>query len=205
MASLLYRLGIFSARRAWIVILTWFLLLAAAGTAALTAGGQFSSSMSINGVPSQVVIEQLKKSFPEASRGSGQVIFQKADGTKFNTDDRAAITAALDKVLTLEGVAETLNPFEIEAEINKQRDEVADGRQKLLDGEKALVDGEAEIAANKIKLADGLVKLDEAEKKLKAQSAQLEAGIKQAQAAGAPEAQIQGMMAGSRADHCWLC
>lgn len=196
MASLLYRLGIFSARRAWIVILTWFLLLAAAGTAALTAGGQFSSSMSINGVPSQVVIEQLKKSFPEASRGSGQVIFQKADGTKFNTDDRAAITAALDKVLTLEGVAETLNPFEIEAEINKQRDEVADGRQKLLDGEKALVDGEAEIAANKIKLADGLVKLDEAEKKLKAQSAQLEAGIKQAQAAGAPEAQIQGMMAG---------
>jgi RND superfamily putative drug exporter len=196
MASLLYRLGKFSARRAWIVILTWFLLLAAAGIAALTAGGQFSSSMSINGVPSQVVIEQLKKSFPEASRGSGQVIFQKADGTKFNSDDRAAITAALDKVLTLEGVAETLNPFEVEAEINKQRDEVADGRQEVLDGEQAIIDGEAEIAANKIKLADGLVKLDDAEKKLKAQSAQLEAGIKQAQAAGAPEAQIQGMMSG---------
>ena len=196
MASLLYRLGKFSARRAWIVILTWFLLLAAAGIAALTAGGQFSSSMSINGVPSQVVIEQLKKTFPEASRGSGQVIFQKADGTKFNSDDRAAITAALDKVLTLEGVAETLNPFEVEAEINKQRDEVADGRQEVLDGEQAIIDGEAEIAANKIKLADGLVKLDDAEKKLKAQSAQLEAGIKQAQAAGAPEAQIQGMMSG---------
>lgn len=196
MASLLYRLGKFSARRAWFVVIAWILILGASGAAALTAGGKFSSSMSINGVPSQVVIEQLKNSFPDASRGSGQVIFQKADGSKFNTDDRAAITAALDEVLKLEGVSETLNPFTIEDEINSQRADVADGWKKITDGEKAIEDGKAEIAANKIKLADGLKKLDAAEAKLKTQSAQLEAGIKQAQAAGAPEAQIQAMMAG---------
>ena len=118
MASLLYRLGKFSARRAWFVVLAWVLILGAAATAALTAGGSFTSSMSINGVPSQVVIEQLKKSFPEASRGSGQVIFQKADGSKLNTDDRAAITAALEEVLTLDGVSEIINPFTVEDEIN---------------------------------------------------------------------------------------
>jgi len=196
MASLLYRLGSFSARKAWLVVITWILILGAAAAAALTAGGQFTSSMSINGVPSQVVISQLKKSFPEASRGSGQVIFQKADGSKLNTDDRAAITAALEKVLTLEGVSETLNPFSVEDEINSQRAEVIDGWKKITDGEQAIADGKAEIAANKIKLADGIKKLDDAEAKLKTQSAQLEAGIKQAQAAGAPAAQIQGMIAG---------
>lgn len=196
MASLLYRLGSFSARKAWLVVITWILILGAAAAAALTAGGQFTSSMSINGVPSQVVIAQLKKSFPEASRGSGQVIFQKADGSKLNTDDRAAITAALEKVLTLEGVSETLNPFSVEDEINSQRAEVIDGWKKITDGEQAIADGKAEIAANKIKLADGIKKLDDAEAKLKTQSAQLEAGIKQAQAAGAPAAQIQGMIAG---------
>lgn len=196
MASLLYRLGSFSARKAWLVVITWILILGAAAAAALTAGGQFTSSMSINGVPSQVVIAQLKKSFPEASRGSGQVIFQKADGSKLNTDDRASITAALEKVLTLEGVSETLNPFSVEDEINSQRAEVIDGWKKITDGEQAIADGKAEIAANKIKLADGIKKLDDAEAKLKTQSAQLEAGIKQAQAAGAPAAQIQGMIAG---------
>ena len=195
MASLLYRLGKFSARRAWIVILAWLLILAASVTMMLTTGGKLSSSMAINGVPSQVVIEQLKKSFPEASRGSGQVVFQKADGSKFNTDDRAAVAKALAEVETLPGVAETLNPFTIEEELNTKRADVADGWQKIADGEKDLVDGKAEIADNKIKLADGLVKLDAAEAKLKSQSAQLEAGIKQAQAAGAPEAQIQGMIA----------
>ena len=196
MASLLYRLGSFSARKAWLVVVAWILILGAAAAAALTAGGQFTSSMSINGVPSQVVIAQLKKSFPEASRGSGQVIFQKADGSKLNTDDRAAITAALEKVLTLEGVSQTLNPFSVEDEIIAQRAKVTDGWKKINDGEQAIVDGRAEIAANKIKLADGIKKLDAAEAKLKTQSAQLEAGIKQAQAAGAPAAQIQGMIAG---------
>jgi RND superfamily putative drug exporter len=196
MASLLYRLGKFSARRAWIVIFAWLLILGVTGTLAITGGGKLSSSMSINGVPSQVVIEQLKKSFPEASRGSGQVVFQKADGSAFNTDDRAAVAAALAEVKTLPGVADTLNPFTIEEDIAQKRADVADGWKKITDGEKAIVDGQAEIAANKTKLADGLVKLDAAEAKLKTQSAQLEAGIKQAQAAGAPEAQIQGMIAG---------
>ena len=196
MASLLYRLGNFSARRAWFVILAWVLILGAAGTLAVTGGGKLSSSMSINGVPSQVVIEQLKKNFPVASRGSGQVVFQKADGSKFNTDDRAAVAAALAEVKTLPGVADSLNPFTVETEINKKRADVADGWQKITDGEQAIADGKVEIAANKKKLADGLVKLDAAEADLKAKSAQLEAGIKQAQAAGAPAAQIQGMIAG---------
>jgi RND superfamily putative drug exporter len=42
MASLLYRLGKFSAHRAWFVILAWVLILGAAGTLAVTGGGKLS-------------------------------------------------------------------------------------------------------------------------------------------------------------------
>ena len=195
MAALLYRLGNFSARKAWFVIIAWLLILGAAGTAALTAGGKLSSSMSIDGVPSQVVIDQLKKNFEVASRGSGQVIFQKADGTKFTETDKSAIAAALAEVELLPGIAQTLNPFEIADEIKQSQDKVADGWAKLESGKKDLESGKAEIAANKIKLADGLAKLDAAEAKLKKQSAELEAGIAQMKAAGAPQAQIDALIA----------
>ena len=195
MAALLYRLGNFSARKAWFVIIAWLLILGAAGTAALTAGGKLSSSMSIDGVPSQVVIDQLKKNFEVASRGSGQVIFQKADGTTFTETDKSAIAAALAEVELLPGIAQTLNPFEIADEIKQSQDKVADGWAKLESGKKDLESGKAEIAANKIKLADGLAKLDAAEAKLKKQSAELEAGIAQMKAAGAPQAQIDALIA----------
>ena len=115
MAKWLFKLGQFSARKAWFVLLAWVLILGAAGTAALTLGGTLSSSMSIDGVPSQVVVDQLKKNFEVASRGSGQVIFQKADGSKLNTNDRAAITAALEEVLTLDGVSGDIERDQISA------------------------------------------------------------------------------------------
>lgn len=196
MAKWLFKLGQFSSRKAWLVLLAWVLILGAAATAALTAGGKLSSSMSIDGVPSQVVIDQLKKSFEVASRGSGQVVFQKADGTKFNDTDKTAVATALAEVEELDGIAQTLNPFEIEAEIQENRDKVADGWAKVTSGEKDIIDGKAEIATNKTKLADGLAKLDAAEAKLKKQSAELEAGIAQAKAAGAPQAQLDAMAAG---------
>lgn len=195
MAALLYRLGQFSARRAWAVIGAWLLILAATVGLMLTAGGKLSSSISIDGVPSQLVIDQLQKSFPEASRASGQVIFHKADGTEFTKADRTAIAAALADVKNLDGVADAIDPFDVEKQIADRRAEVTDGAEQLVDGEKKIADGRKEIAANKTKLADGLAKLNAAQKDLETQSAQLEAGIKQAQAAGAPQTQIDALIA----------
>ena len=195
MASLLYKLGLFSARRAWVVLVAWILLLGVAATLALTNGGKLTTSISINGVPAQVVIDQLKKNFPEASRGSGQAVLQKADGSKFNDADIAAVTAALADVEKLNGISGTLNPFTIQSEIEDRRKEVIDGEADLLKGEQDLVSGQTEIVTNRKKLEDGAKKLDDAEAKLKVQSTQLEAGIAQATAAGAPQAQIDALIA----------
>jgi len=86
MAELLYRLGKFSARRSWLVIITWLLLLAATVTTMTLAGGKLSTAMSIPGTPAQRVIDDLKKSFPAASHGNASVVFHAANG-KF-TDAR---------------------------------------------------------------------------------------------------------------------
>lgn len=195
MAALLYRLGQFSARRAWAIIGAWILILAATVGLMFTAGGKLSSSIAIDGVPSQLVIDQLQKSFPEASRASGQVIFHKSDGTSFTKADRTAIAAALTEVKSLDGVADAIDPFEVEKQIADGRAEVTDGAKQLVDGEKKIADGRKEIASNKTKLTDGLAKLEAAQKDLETQSSQLEAGIKQAQAAGAPQTQIDALIA----------
>jgi RND superfamily putative drug exporter len=171
------------------------LLLGVAATLALTNGGKLTTSISINGVPAQVVIDQLKKNFPEASRGSGQAVLQKADGSKFNNADIAAVTAALEDVEKLEGISGTLNPFTIQSEIEDRRQEAKDGEADLVQAEKDLVSGQTEIVTNRKKIADGEKALDEAEAKLKVQSTQLEAGIAQATAAGAPQAQIDALIA----------
>ena len=47
MAELLYRLGKFSARRAFAVIAIWLLLIGTAGSAALMSGGKLGTTMTL--------------------------------------------------------------------------------------------------------------------------------------------------------------
>ena len=183
MAKLLYRLGLAASKRAWLVISTWLVLLVAAGTLALTAGGQLSSSLSIDGVESQKVVDQLQENFEEASRGSGRVVFYREDGSKLTTEDQLAIASALDEVSKLEGVADALNPFEIEKQIE-------DSRQELITGREEATAGKAELEKNEADVTAGLEALAKSKSDLEAQAAQLQAGIDQATAAGAPAAQL---------------
>lgn len=188
MAQLLYRLGQGSAKRAWLVISTWFLLLATTLTLMLVGGGKLSSSMTIDGLPSQQIVDQLKESFPEAGRGFGQVVFHKSNGEKFTEDEKAAIAAGLSDSETVDGVANAIDPFTTAADLQKQRDEVIDGKAKIEQAKIDLAEGQAQIDAGRPKLA-------KAETDLKAQSAQLEVAIAQAEAAGAPAANLAPLLA----------
>lgn len=206
MATLLYKLGLFSARKAWLVIVAWLAILGIAAGLALSLGGKLTTTMSIDGVPSQVVVDKLQSSFPEASRGSGQVVFYKESGS-FTDADREAITAALLAVEALPGIAEAIDPFTVQEEIQKGEQELLDGKKELLDAEQAIADGEKDLLAAEQEiadgekelavaqqeiidgeqaLADGLKKLNAAEKDLEAKLAQVEAGLKQLQDVGAP-------------------
>jgi len=176
LAKLLQALGRFSAKRAWLVVISWFLILASAGTWAVLGMGKLSSSMSIDGVPAQTVIDQLQKSFPEAARGSGSVVFHKPDGKPFTYEQKTAIAEILDHIKTMEAVADTVDPFELA--VTK-----ADAEAKIADGKVQIADAKAEIAANEKKLKDGTAELvsaksqlDSAWYQLKGAKAQLASG-----------------------------
>ena len=192
MATLLYKLGLISARRAWLVIVSWIVLLVITAGLALSLGGKLTTSISIDGVPSQEVVDQLQETFPQASRASGQIVFHKPDG-KFDQADIDAITKALVGAEKLPGISEAFNPFEVQKEIDQGSSDLVDGKEKLADSEakikQAELDissGEIEIADGKIKVADGLVVIQKKKTELNTSLTQVNSGIQQYVGAGFP-------------------
>ena len=204
MANLLFRLGTFSAKRAWAVIIAWLLIL---GTAiGLMAGfaGKLSSSMSIDGIPSQDVIDRLQDSFPEAARGQGQIVFHKTN-EPLTQEDIAAIGEALERTAKLPGVANVLNPFEVADQIASQRAELADGeaaietaKQEIADGKLQIEAGLTEIEANQATIDGQRAEIEASKASLEASLQQIEAGLSQLQAAGAP-VEMQAELLGNQA------
>ncbi len=173
MSQFLYRLGQFSARRAWLVIVGWIAVIGILGGVAATAGGTFSTAMTINGTDAQKTIEMLEAKFSDASRGIGQVVFHKTDGLPFTDDEKANITAALVSVHDLPAVDDTVDPFTTQKKLDSGAKDAADAPGKFADGQKKLDRGQAKIskgytdlAAARVDLADGRVKLATNQKKL---------------------------------------
>jgi RND superfamily putative drug exporter len=154
----------------------------------LAGGAKLSENVSINGIPSNVVIDQLKKSFPSASGGSAQIVFHKNDGTALTAAEIANISGAIETINNVSGVSDVINPFTTQEKLDQSRADAADGVQKIADGQNKLEDAQAQLDA-------GVLKLAQAEKDLKAQSLKLEAGISQMQAAGAPESMLAPLLA----------
>ena len=192
MATLLYRLGLFSARQAWLVIVSWIVLLGITTGLALSLGGKLTTSISIDGVPSQQVVDELQKTFPDASRASGQVVFHKPEGA-FTQEDIDAITVALAGTENLPGISEAFNPFEVQQEIDQGKLDLVDGKQELIDAEakieqaeKDIVAGELEIAEGKKKLADGSALIQQNKISLNANLSEVNSGIQQLAGFGLP-------------------
>lgn len=81
MSSLLYRLGLSSFRRPWIAIGAWALILGVLGTVIAVGGVQLTSNLSIDGTPSQEVLDTLADELPDATGGQGSFILTTEDGS----------------------------------------------------------------------------------------------------------------------------
>jgi len=189
MASLLYRLGRFSARRAWLVIVAWLAILALAGGAFAIFGGALSSAVSIPGTPTQTVSDELAEKFPAASGGRGTVLFTTTDDSAFSDTQKTAIAGLLTDAVDLEDVKATTNPFDTQAQIDGQAAAVTDGRRQIADAAAQLDAGQAQIDAATAEIAAGQAQLDAAraqaeaagqlaaaQPQFDAQQAQLDAG-----------------------------
>ncbi|MFD1722829.1 MMPL family transporter [Amnibacterium endophyticum] len=161
MASLLYRLGRFAARRHWTVIVTWIVLLALGGVGYGVFGGTISSSISIPGTATSKVTDELARKFPSASGGSGSLVFETTDGSPFTAEQKTAVKALLDDVADETGVRSTVDPFAAQQQLDDRRAEVAEGRQQLEDGRKQLRDAQQQLDQGQQQLDAAQQQLDQ--------------------------------------------
>ena len=107
MSTFLHRLGALAYRRPWAFVLTWLVVLGSVLGLALTSNGHISSSMTIDGTPSQQVLDQLRQELPAASGGQGTLVFTAPPGESLDTSRRAgAIANAATEIAALPEVVD---------------------------------------------------------------------------------------------------
>jgi len=176
MAELLYRLGRFSARRAWLFIVSWIAVLGLAVGGFALFGGTLSSSMTIPNTETDRVAAELSSRIGDVGGSSATIVFSSDEGTAFTEQQQDAISETLVDLTPLDRVSGYVDPFETEAQRADQEQQIADGRDQ--------------IDAGLQQISDGQEQLDAAGDELAAGQAQLNAAIEQAQAAGYYDASV---------------
>lgn len=152
MARLLARLGSFSSRRPWLVVIGWVLALAAAGGAYLLGGGSLASGFSIPNTPTQAVTDRLNEELDGVGGAVGTIAFQTDDGSAFTDEQKAQISAALDDVTGLDHVATVVDPFATADQRAEQEQQLADGQTQLDAARRQLEAGQAQLDAGQAQL-----------------------------------------------------
>ncbi|MFH8248914.1 efflux RND transporter permease subunit [Microbacterium sp. B2969] len=112
MSTLLYALGRWSYRHGWRVLVAWLLLLGIAGGSAAIFMKGTDNSFSIPGTEAQAGLEQLSRSFPQASGTSAQLVVVAADGDSVADDPyKSEIEKAVSDLEDLDGVLAVTDPF----------------------------------------------------------------------------------------------
>jgi len=182
MAELLHRLGAFSARHAWRVVVAWIAALAAAVIAFLLVGGSLGTAITIPGTPTDEVSTRLSAELPDAGGGTGLVVLHTTDGQPFTAAQQEEISAALQRASEVEGVRQVIDPFAVAAQRAGAEQQLTGGRAQLDAAKAQLAQGQAQLdaaaaaGAPAAALAPQRQQLDAARGQLDAQEAQLTAG-----------------------------
>ncbi|WP_104091121.1 MMPL family transporter [Arthrobacter sp. GMC3] len=202
MALWLYRLGRFSARRAWLVIAAWAVIIGMVGGAAALFMGPMSNNFQIPGTETQQMADKLQADLPEASGGTGSVVFTSTDGQPFTPAQEKAISAALATVTSVPTVKGVIDPFVTQATLAQAKAKLDDGAQQLAAGEAQLAQGKTTLDATSAQLTGAQTQLDAAQAQLDAQAGQvagLPAGSAEAAAASAQLAAGQAQLDAQKA------
>lgn len=185
MALLLARLGRFAARRAWVVIAAWIVILAGGVAAFLGFGGTLATNVTIPGTQTQLVGDEIAEELGGQSTGTANVVFSTDDGSALTDAQREGIADLLGEIGEVGSVETTVDPFETQqqradqaAQLDASADELEAGRQQADAGQAQLDAGQAELDANRAQLDAALQQAagTPLEAQLLAQQQELEAG-----------------------------
>ncbi len=112
MATLLYRLGRFSYRHAWRVLIVWAIAFIGILGGGIALGGQTQESFAIPGTESQNALDRLEAVFPSVAGASAQVVVVAADGGTITDETSVAViddlVAQIDRI---DGIDSVISPF----------------------------------------------------------------------------------------------
>jgi putative drug exporter of the RND superfamily len=107
--SLLERLAGFAARRHWVVIIGWLVILGALLAAKSAFGGEYVNNYNVSGSNSGDGLSVLNSTFPQQGGYGGQIVFHAPHGTV--ADQQAAVNQATSNVSKLPDVIKAVSPF----------------------------------------------------------------------------------------------
>ena len=110
MHAFLYRVGWFCARRHWIVIGAWIVILAALLLLRNAFGGTYTNNYTVPGSNSQQGTDLLEKEFPNQSMYSGQIVFASPKG-KTVADQTDAVNTSVTNISKLPDILSATSPF----------------------------------------------------------------------------------------------
>ena len=111
MARSLHRLGLFAARRKWVVLGAWVLLVALLVIASRTLGSNTSNNLRLPGTDSQAATDLLAARFPPQQNGSNPLVFRTETGKVTDASAKQAIEASYARVKKIPHVASATDPF----------------------------------------------------------------------------------------------
>jgi putative drug exporter of the RND superfamily len=109
MSHLLERLGGFAARRHWVLIVGWLIILGALLGAKQAFGGHYVNDYTVPGSNSSNGINVLNSEYPQQGGFGGQIVYHAVHGTV--TAQQSAVNQATSNVAKLPGVIKAVSPF----------------------------------------------------------------------------------------------
>ena len=111
MSSFLYRLGSLCARRAWLVLVVWLVVVALVGVGRFTIGARTSNDIRLPGTETQAATDFLARQFPPQQNGQSPVVFYAPAVRLTDPAARAAIEASVKRMEALPFVYSVTSPF----------------------------------------------------------------------------------------------
>src|SRR5690349_9729747 len=133
MATLLHRLGAFSARRPLVVLLAWVFVVAAAVGGATTLSRPLSNEFEIPDSEFGRVLDHLGDEIPEVAGGTGTVVVHSPGG--FTAQQRSALRDTIDDWEQLPHVTEVVDPFALQSRLDGSDRRLARAERRLRDGQ----------------------------------------------------------------------
>ncbi len=109
MNNLLARLGGFAARRHWVVIIAWLVILGGLLAAVKAFGGEYVNNYTVSGSDSAVGLDVLNSTFPQQGGFGGQIVFHAKSGTV--SAQQSAVNQSVTNVSKLPNVIKAVSPF----------------------------------------------------------------------------------------------